>query len=152
MDAEFEDLEEETGILSAGCFYGSESIRKKWEESRDRLFSAIRRGPLVPIFRDALMAWLICELARFPRHGEEVLEGLFVQVSFGILVGMIGHHGGWEGVASRGDKDSSEWGEEEIRVRVNGVVEAGLAEGEESAVLLRGGLLKQSVKGLVHAM
>lgn len=53
---------------------------------------------------------------------------------------MVGHHAGREGVAGRGDEDASELGEEEVRVRGDGVVELGLAEGEKGGVLLRGGL------------
>ena len=40
-----------------------------------------------------------------------------------------------------GDEDAGELGEEEVGVCVDGVVEAGLAEGEEGGVLLRCGLL-----------
>ncbi len=44
-----------------------------------------------------------------------------------------------------GDEDAGELGEEEVGVCVDGVVEAGLAEGEEGGVLLGCGLLGVSV-------
>ncbi len=49
---------------------------------------------------------------------------------------MIGHHAGREGIAGRGDEDAGELGEEEIGICGDGVVELGLAEGEESGVLV----------------
>ena len=53
---------------------------------------------------------------------------------------MVGHHAGGEGVAGWGDEDAGEFGEEEVGVCGNGVVEPCLAEREQSCVLIRTGL------------
>ena len=53
---------------------------------------------------------------------------------------MVGHHAGREGVAGWRDQDAGELGEEEVGVCGNGVVESGLAEREQSCVLVRCGL------------
>ena len=53
---------------------------------------------------------------------------------------MVGHHAGREGVAGWGDQDAGKLGEEEVGVCGDGVVELGLAEGEEGCILVRSGL------------
>lgn len=49
---------------------------------------------------------------------------------------MVGHHGWREGVAGRSNQDAGKLGEEEVRVGLDGIVKATLAEAEEVGVLL----------------
>ena len=53
---------------------------------------------------------------------------------------MVGHHAWREGVSGWRDEDAGKCGEEEVRVCGDGVVESCLAEGEQSFILVRGGL------------
>lgn len=101
-------------------------------------------GTFVPTIRNTLVARLVCEISRLPRDSEEGLEGLSVEVALWVFGGMVGHHGGWEGETGRGDEYSGKLGEEEVGVRLDGVVEARLTEWEEGAVLLWCGLLIRS--------
>ena len=49
---------------------------------------------------------------------------------------MVGHHGRGKGIASWGNEDTGELGEEEVWVCRDGIVETRLAEWEEGRVLL----------------
>lgn len=100
----------------------------------------IAEGTSVEIVRDAFPARSVVEGSAFAGDGEEGHQACFVEVAGGVLGGVVGHHAGREGVAGWGDEDAGELGVEEVGVCGDGVVELCLAEGEESCVLLRGGL------------
>lgn len=93
-------------------------------------------GTFIPVIRDTFIAGLILEVASFARDGEERFEGFFVEVAFWVFGGFVGHQGRGEGEAGGSDEDAGELGEEKVRVGVDGVVEAGLAEGKEGRILL----------------
>jgi len=108
-------------------------------------------GALVPVVWNALVTLGPGKAARLAGDGIEGLENFLVENTFGVLRGLVGHEAVDESVGGRLHQNAGEGTVEEVRVLVDGLVEAGCTEGcQDTQVVVCGCCIGLRVEHLLE--